>query len=206
MRTIKIVVGSYEVNCYIIYCSNTKEAIIIDPGDEANRILNEVKKNELKVKYIVLTHGHGDHIGAVKEIIKALNIPLLAHVDEKELLEDRNKNLSYIMPTGPTELIADKLLKDGSIIRFGNVGAKVIHTPGHTKGGICLKMGNLLFTGDTIFRASIGRTDLYGGNYQSLINSIKNRLMHLDDSIMIFPGHGDSSTIAYERLFNSFLN
>ena len=206
LRTLKITTGAYKANCYIIYCKDTNEGIIIDPGDEPDRILDKIKNKGLKIKYIILTHGHGDHIGAVKKVMKRLNIPLLAHEDEKELLMDAAKNLSNIMVFGPTELMADKLLKDGDVIEFGNLKAEIIHTPGHTAGGICIKVGNNLITGDTIFKGSIGRTDLYSGDYRTLIKSIKNKLLLLDNKMVILPGHGEASTIGNEKVSNPFLN
>ncbi|MBC8590421.1 MBL fold metallo-hydrolase [Wansuia hejianensis] len=206
MKIQRIPAGIYAANCYIIYCHNTKEGIIVDPGGDADTIIENIKNNKIEIKYIVLTHGHGDHIGAVKELKDELDVPLLAHEDEQELLKNPNINLSATMAMGAIELEPDILLKDKDIIEFGNLKGEVIHTPGHTRGGICLKLDDYLISGDTLFKGSIGRTDLLGGNYKDLMDSIKNKILILDENTIVLPGHGQSSTILDEKLYNPFLN
>lgn len=197
--------GIYGANCYIVYSRNTKDGIIVDPGGDADSILQRVKEQDINIKYIVLTHGHGDHIGGVSELKKELDIPLLIHEDDEEMIKDPEKNLSSIMAMGPISLRADKLLTNGDMIEFGDIKAEVIHTPGHTKGGICLKIGRYLITGDTLFQKSIGRTDLAGGNYDVIIESIKEKILTLDNNLIVLPGHGESSTILEEKVSNPFL-
>lgn len=201
----RIPAGIYAANCYIVYSENTKDGIVVDPGGDADHILETIEKNKLNINHIILTHGHGDHIGGVMELKNALNVNVMIHEEDAEMLRNGEINLSTTMAMGSVEIEPDKLLKDGDIIKFGDLEAEVIHTPGHTKGGICLKIEDILITGDTLFAGSIGRTDLSGGNYETIISSIKEKLMVLSDNIEVFPGHGGPSTIGRERVRNPFL-
>ena len=201
-----IQVGALGVNCYIVSCSETKECIIIDPGDEADLILNFIKKEELNVKAIVNTHGHADHIGANSILKKYTLAPVMIGVFDKEMLADPKLNLSVYIENQITSDEADKLLDDGDIISFGNIKLKVLHTPGHTRGGICLYGENVVFTGDTLINQNIGRTEFAGGSMTDIIKSINNKLMCLDDEMKVLPGHGPSSSIGFERQRNPFLN
>lgn len=205
MKIKRIPAGIYAANCYIIYSENTKDGIVIDPGGDLDDILKFINENELNIKYIILTHGHADHIGGVIELKETLSVPLMIHEDDKEMLVDGNKNLSTMMAMGTIEIEPDNLLKDGDIIEFGDEKAEIIHTPGHTKGGICIKIGDNIITGDTLFSGSIGRTDLLGGDYETIIKSIKSKLIIYPDNVQIFPGHGASSTIGKEKVSNPFL-
>lgn len=204
MEIIRVTAGIYGANCYIVY-DNTKEGIIVDPGGDADEILKIVDKKELDIKYIVLTHGHGDHIGGLIDLIDTLDVPVMIHEEERKLLIDGNKNLSTTMSMGRIEVEPDVLLKDGDKIRFGEEEVLVIHTPGHTKGGICLKVADNIISGDTLFAGSIGRTDLLGGDYGEIIKSIKEKLLIYPDETRVLPGHGPASTIGNERISNPFL-
>jgi len=205
LKLIRIPAGIYAANCYIVYCETTKEGIVIDPGGDIDDILGVIKENNLKIKYIVLTHGHGDHIGGVGELKNALGTLIMIHEEDRDMLIDGSKNLSKIMAMGSVEIEPDRLLKDGDIIEFGEEKAEIIHTPGHTRGGICLKIGDNIITGDTLFAGSIGRTDLLGGDFETIISSIKEKIMIYPEKTQIFPGHGPSSTIGKERVTNPFL-
>lgn len=206
MKIKRIQAGMYAANCYIVYSEDEiKEAVIIDPGGDYESIIKEVKNNELSVKWIVLTHGHGDHIGAVNAIKKYFNVPIMIHKDDKEMVKDSALNLSVNMSMGGISFEPDQLLSDGDKIDFGDSHLTVIHTPGHTKGGICLYSPGVLITGDTLFEGSIGRTDLFGGNYDSLMRGIKNKLLQLPEDTVIYPGHGGQSTLKKEKITNPFL-
>lgn len=205
MKIIRMAAGIYAANCYIVYSAKTMEGVIIDPGGDADDILKMIKEKDIKITSIILTHGHADHIGGVKDLKEILKAEIMIHEDDKEMLVDANINLSNMMAMDNVEIEPDKLLKDGDIINIGEKQMLVIHTPGHTKGGICLKIEDNIITGDTLFQASIGRTDLYGGDFNQIIDSIKSKLLIYDDETKIFPGHGSPSTIKYEKDRNPYL-
>lgn len=197
--------GVYAANCYIVGDETTKEGIIVDPAGEKDKILNFIQKLGLNINYIVLTHGHGDHIGALKKLKEELDVPVYIHEEDERMIIDKDINLSSQMTMEEVELTPDKLLKDGDEINFGNITAHIIHTPGHTPGSIVIKINNKLITGDTLFKGSIGRTDLPGGSYDKILESIKNKLLNFDDETSVLPGHGPSSTIGIEKMSNPFI-
>lgn len=201
----RIPAGIYAANCYVLYSEKDKEGIIVDPGGDADDILKYVEDNDIGIKYIVLTHGHGDHIAGVMDLKNKLDVDLLIHQADADMLKDGQMNLSSIMAIGSIEITPDGFLNDGDQLEFGDVKLSVIHTPGHTLGGICLLYDDVLITGDTLFKGSIGRTDLQGGNYETIINSIKEKLLVLPGKTKVYPGHGPESTIEYERNNNTFL-
>ena len=195
----KIVVGVYGVNSYILGDEDTKECVIVDPGSEPEKIIKKIEELNLKPKYIILTHGHVDHISATLDIKEKYDIDIMIHREDEYLIKDKNLNLSIHAPGYPSvEFSSDILLEDGKKIKVGNLDLKVIHTPGHTKGGICLLCEDILLSGDTLFMYSYGRYDLEGGNFEKLKKSILNRLFKLDPKIIVYPGHGARTTIAAE--------
>lgn len=201
-----LVVGSIGTNCYLVGCQETKEAAVIDPGGDADRILQAVKEDNLQVKYIINTHGHGDHIQANGPLQKATGAQILIHRLDAECLIDPERSLLAFMGDKTGGPAADRMLEDGHVIAIGTtVKLDVLHTPGHTKGGICLKSDRLIFTGDSLFAGSIGRTDLPGGSFPELIQSIKEKILPLDDQFLVYPGHGPSTTVGIERRENPFL-
>lgn len=206
MEIKSLVVGELGVNCYIVAEKESKEAIVIDPGDYAEHIMEIIKKNEYKISYIVNTHGHADHIGANSALKAKTGGKIVIHGADAPMLENAKLNLSLFMGTTILSDPADILLKDGDNITIGNIRLKVLATPGHTEGGICLLSteNQVLFSGDTLFAGSIGRTDFPGGSMTDLISSIKNKLFNLSNEIKVYPGHGESSSIGLERRTNPY--
>lgn len=207
MKIKALVVGPIMENCYILHDEQTLEGIIVDPGDEATSILNVVDNLKLHIKYIVNTHGHADHIGANKELGLALKAKLAIHADDACMLTDPHLNLSEngYMGRPIISQSADIILHEGDIISFGNCNLKVIHTPGHTPGGICLVGEGVVMSGDSLFAGSIGRTDFPTGSMTDLISNLKAKILTLDENLTVFPGHGGATTIAYEKQINPYL-
>lgn len=205
MEIRSLAVGSMAANCYIIWCEQTKDALVIDPGGEGSRILAEIAKDGLHVRYIVNTHGHIDHIAANNEIREETGAKLLIHPDDAPLLANPELNLSLYVGTAFRSVPADMMIAEGDEIVVGNLRFEVLHTPGHTRGSVCLKAEGVLFTGDTLFAGSIGRTDFPGGSYKQILESIKSKILPYDDSCLVYPGHGPSTTVGYERKNNPFL-
>ncbi len=202
----RITAGIYATNCYVIGCDNTKQGVIVDPGGDFERIMRTAAKNGLDIKYIILTHGHFDHIGALKQVKEQTKAPVAIHREDAYMLQDPDKSLAN--PAGESQGTdaADILLKDGDLLEVGDLTMEIIHTPGHTTGGICIKIGDeMLISGDTLFADSVGRTDLPGGDYDALIRSIKTKLMPLDEDMKVYPGHGGATTIGKEKKTNPFL-
>jgi glyoxylase-like metal-dependent hydrolase (beta-lactamase superfamily II) len=190
--------GVYEANCYLLVDEDTKECGIIDPGGDTKKLETIIKSLNANPKYILLTHGHFDHVGGVIELINIFNIPhYVSEIDEKYMEKDNS-----VFGTLPK---ASGYLKEGDTIKLGENVIKVIETPGHTKGGLCFLVNDKLFTGDTLFQGSVGRSDFIGGDGMELIKSIKTKLLPLGDEIEVYPGHGEASSIGYEKRRNPFL-
>lgn len=215
-----LVVGPLDVNCYIIGDENTKEAVCIDPGGNVDEIMAAAAALKLSIKHIINTHGHFDHIGGNSKLKKATGARLAIHKEDAALLENASKQSALFGLEAVASSPPDIFLKHKDTIKIGDLEMHVIHTPGHTKGGICLlikeseskvpkpepQMQGMLFTGDTLFQGSIGRTDLHGGSYEELMASIKNRILPLGDKVRVLPGHGEESTIGVEKRLNPFLS
>ncbi len=201
----KLEVGPIMANCFILGCESTKEAVVVDPGDDADRILMELAKSELKVKYLINTHGHFDHVGANKKMKETTGAILAIHPDDEPMLNELSRSAQMFGLSAENSPAADLLLNDGDEVTFGEITLKVIHTPGHSMGGICLYTPGHLFAGDTLFAGSIGRTDLPGGDYDTLISSIKEKLLSFDDETIVYTGHGPETNIGNEKRMNPFL-
>ncbi|MBP2028526.1 glyoxylase-like metal-dependent hydrolase (beta-lactamase superfamily II) [Acetoanaerobium pronyense] len=196
MKIEKLVIGMHESNCYIV--SDESKALIIDPGGEAGRIVKQIRRNNLEVVGIVLTHYHCDHIEGVEEVKKAFDCKIFAHKKEVKGLLDPNINHTATLSRKPLSITADELLSEGSKITISEHSfLEVVHTPGHTPGGICLisKENKVAFTGDTLFEDGLGRTDLEGGNEDLMKKSVSNKISNWEDEIAIYPGHGHSVTM-----------
>jgi hydroxyacylglutathione hydrolase len=204
----KLTVGPFMSNCYVVGSEKTKQGMIIDPGAEPNVILNTVRKLELEIKLIVATHGHLDHVGALKEIKEKTGVAFAMHEADgnNKAIEGMSRLFGEMVGLPFDKMpLPDKLLKDGDIIEIGDLNFTVLHIPGHSPGGIALAGHGVVFSGDTIFQFSIGRTDLPGGSYSQLMDGIFTKLMVLPDDTIIYSGHGPETTIGTERKTNPFV-
>ena len=198
--------GPIQVNTYLAYDEETKEGFIVDPGAYCRELTTKAIEAGLDIKYIILTHGHGDHIGGIEGHLKDFSgAKIVAHEDEAEMLENPQYNLSLEVCGKPLSIKADIFVRDKDTLKVGNLELTFIHTPGHTKGGMCIYVAGQLFSGDTLFRQSIGRSDFYGGDYRALINSIKDRLYVFPDDTKVYPGHMGMTTIGDEKRGNPFV-
>lgn len=206
-------VGPLQCCCYVVFNEQSRETIVIDPGGDVEIIIDYIKKNKLKPLLLINTHGHGDHIGANLELKGAFpGIKICIHADDEPMLTHPSKNLSFLGGVLYKSPPADCVLRHGDIVGVDGCKFKVLHTPGHTPGGICLLstenkgcQASVLFSGDTLFASSVGRTDLPGGSYEALMESIRDNILTLDDNTVVYPGHGPSTTVAEEKANNPFI-
>ena len=200
-----LAVGPIGVNCYILKDDSSNEGIVIDAGGNADKILSVINKEGIDVKMLVLTHGHFDHIGAVDELREELNVPLAVHEADAQMITDGRQNLSAFVGELMEKKSAEIILHDGDTVSFGRCSLKVISTPGHTPGGICLYGGGALFSGDTLFAGSVGRTDFPGSSTDDILDSVRNKLSEVSDDTEVFPGHGPATTMGIERKTNPYM-
>ncbi len=200
-----IAVGPIMANCFILGCEETREAAVVDPGDEADRILSILSDLNLGLKYILNTHGHFDHVAGNKRIKDITQADILIHALDAPMLNRLSASAAAWGLSAEDSPAADRTLQEGDRVTFGNITLMVIHTPGHTPGGISFCTNGYVFVGDTLFAGSIGRTDFPGGDYDTLISSIKNKLFVLDDGVKVFTGHGPETTIGREKRYNPFV-
>ncbi len=208
-------VGLLQCNCSVVGDPETREAIVIDPGDEVARILAIVAQHNLKVRAILNTHAHIDHVGGLQKMQQATGAPVLMHAEDLELYSGLDLQAAWIGLPAPARVQVDELLREGDAVRWGRFQARVMHTPGHTRGSVCLYLPpdsaigdappGKLFAGDTLFAGSIGRTDLWGGSFDDIMRSIQSKLLGLPDETLVYPGHGSATTIGQERETNPFL-
>jgi glyoxylase-like metal-dependent hydrolase (beta-lactamase superfamily II) len=199
-----IVVGDLQTNCYIFGSSLNREVVVIDPGGQGELILSALDRLQARVSSIINTHGHMDHIAGNRQIKDRTAAKIFIHRADAEMLGDAGKNFSSLWDVPLTSPPADVLLQGGEILPVGDLSLRVVHTPGHSPGGICLVTAGLVFTGDTLFAGSIGRCDFPGASYEQLLASVRNELLALDDDTVIYPGHGPGSTIGAEKRDNPF--
>jgi hydroxyacylglutathione hydrolase len=196
----RMMAGVYAANCYILFDEETKEAVVLDPGGDIDDVCRALNQFGAKVKYILLTHGHFDHTTGVDGLKAKTRATVAISKEDNDMILNNTMYYGPLIKGG-----AELLLKHGDVLKFGNYKIEVLATPGHTPGGICFLTEGNVFTGDTLFKGSVGRSDLVGGDHNALIRSIKNNLMPLNDSVAVHPGHGPSSTIGQERMENPFL-
>lgn len=206
MQYMSMVLGPVMTNCYIVYDSETRDAMVIDPAWNYRKIDQALQDNQLHLQFIFLTHGHADHIGALQELRNYKNVPVYVGKGDVDLISNSRNNLSMFMGKEIKCESPDYVVTDGEIITLGHLKFTALETPGHTPGGISLYGEGVVFSGDTLFRYSVGRTDLYGGSAKILIDSINTKLMPLPDDTVVLPGHGPSSTIGEERRGNPYLD
>ena len=200
-----LVVGPIMANSFILGCDKTHEAAVIDPGDEADRILLALAESGLSVKLIINTHGHLDHVGANKRLKEATGAPILIHPLDAPMLNQVASSAAAWGIAADNSPPPDRELEDGDEVLIGNITLNVIHTPGHTPGGISLSTDREVFVGDTLFAGSIGRTDFQGGSFETIKKSIQQKLFTLNDDVTVYPGHGPATTIGEERRTNPFV-
>jgi glyoxylase-like metal-dependent hydrolase (beta-lactamase superfamily II) len=202
-----IVVGPFDVNCYLYWNKITKDAVVIDPGGDEHLIFEAIDRADASPQAILLTHGHGDHIAAVGALKEKLQIPLYANDGDRQFLDTPSEMVTSFYGHPVTSPPADFFVTDEQVLTFNMISLRVLSTPGHSPGGVCYldEHEGILFCGDTLFYGSIGRTDLPWGSYEQLVASIKSKILSLPDEVICFPGHGPKTTVGAERTNNPFL-
>ncbi len=201
-----ILLPGYQTNTWLVYDTESKTGILVDPAAPSDDVLHFTSELGLTITHVINTHGHADHIGGNRFFAEKLNALTAIHEQDAPMLIDERKNLSSFVDNPIHSKEADFLLQDGDVLSLGEYKLNVIHTPGHTPGGICLHVDNFLFSGDTLFEQSIGRTDLPGGNHAQITNSIRLRLYTLPNETVVYPGHGPKTSIGIEKRINPFVS
>ena len=203
-----VVVGPLAVNCFILGDASAGDGVIVDPGDDAEKILSAVKRLGVQVRYVINTHGHFDHVGGNRQVLEATGAQLLIHKDDSPYLSRAADVATMYGVATENSPPADRFLADGMVIGFGSHEMHVLHTPGHTPGGCCLYLAaeGKVITGDTLFAEGVGRTDFPGSSHEALMHGIRTKLMALPDSTLAYPGHGPSTTIGHEKRYNPYIH
>ena len=206
MKIVNIPTGMLQANTYLVCDETSRLGFIVDLGGYSKELKNIIEKNDIQIQYIVLTHGHGDHIGGVQEHLKDFpDAKVVCSRAEEKMLLDPELNEAHHFGPEKVSFKPDILVDDGDTLTVGNMTMKFIMTPGHTEGGMCILVDHVLFSGDTLFCRSIGRTDLAGGDFKTLMESIKNKLFLLPDETQVLPGHMGTTTIGFEKEHNPFV-
>lgn len=205
MKLYRMPLGALGTNCYIVVDENNQHCLVVDPGGEGERLVALLKEKGLQPEAVILTHGHGDHIGGVQAVVDAFNVPIYINKGDEEFLTNSNLNLSGAIGQ-PVKVTGDiRFIKEDDVIRLGEYSFKVIETPGHTPGGVCFYGEGLVLAGDSLFLESIGRTDFPGSSYEDLIDSVHHKLFTLPEETVVYPGHGPETTIGHEKTYNPFV-
>jgi len=201
MKINKIVVGPIQTNCYLVYDETSKEAVIVDPGDESSKIEKAVRGLPVTVKAVLLTHGHFDHVTSAEDIARAFNVPVMIHKNDEILVSSIGSRIGRMLGFGTAQVNVNTFLNDGDKIKVGGSEFEVLLTPGHTQGSICLysKNDGILISGDTVFKNDVGRIDLVGGSEEQMMNTLKEKLFSLPDETKVYPGHGHSTVLGNEK-------
>jgi len=210
IKVITIPVGFLETNCYLLFEEDNKNAVCIDPGADSEKIIKIIEENKLLLDAVLLTHGHGDHIGGLSDLLKKYDVPVYIHLEDETMLRSPGENLSESIGLNVVAPPTDKFIFDGQKIQFGDTEITVFHTPGHTRGGSSFFINPkgekpILFSGDTLFYLNVGRIDLPGGNWETLEKSILEKLYVLPEETVVYPGHGPSTTIFKEKNNNPYV-
>jgi glyoxylase-like metal-dependent hydrolase (beta-lactamase superfamily II) len=204
MNVERFIVGTLQTNCYMITCERTDESVLVDPGGISQQLMDKI--NEHSVKMVLLTHGHFDHIAGVRDIIEHTDAQLLIHSKDALMLSNPLLNGSFMIGAEITTPEPSCFLTEQGSITFGESSLKILHTPGHTPGGVSFVAdGEFVIAGDTLFKLSVGRWDLHGGNYQTLLNTIRDKFSIMPDNTIVYPGHGDITSIGFEKKYNQFM-
>jgi hydroxyacylglutathione hydrolase len=203
-----IPVGMLQCNCYVLGDEGTGDAVVIDPGDDIERVQQILTRHSLKPKYIVATHAHIDHVGGIEKLARATGAAVMMHQADLPLYQNLAAQAAWLGVSPPNAVDVDQFLREGDRVAWGSRALEVLHTPGHSPGSLCLHLhgdDERVFSGDTLFAASIGRTDLWGGSYPEILKSIEAKLLALPENTPVFPGHGPATSIGEERQSNPFL-
>lgn len=208
LTTASLTVGELAVNCWFLVNEDRKEALVFDPGDEAERIRSYAEQKGWKIAGILLTHGHADHMGGAEELKRLTEAEIYALAEEEPLLKNGKTNLSVFIMRRVITMEADEYVRDGQELTLSGIRLKVLRTPGHTPGGCCFycEEAGCVFAGDTLFQGSVGRSDFPGGSMSELVRSVKEKLFPLPDDTKVYPGHGGETTIAFEKQYNPFVS
>lgn len=205
MKLYRMPLGAFATNCYIVVDESNQHCLVVDPGSEGNRLVEFLKEKGLQPEAVILTHGHGDHIGGVQAVVDEFKVPIYINKGDEEYLTNGELNLSSTYGQ-PVKVTGDvRLIKEADVIRLGDHTFTVIETSGHTPGGVCFYGEGLVLAGDTLFQESIGRTDFPRSSYEDLIDAVRTKLFALPDETVVYPGHGPETTIGHEKIYNPFV-
>ncbi|WP_296334188.1 MBL fold metallo-hydrolase [Veillonella sp. LMAG:2] len=205
MNLYRMPLGALGTNCYIVVDESNQHCLVVDPGGEGERLVALLKEKGLQPEAVILTHGHGDHIGGVQAVVDAFKVPVYINKGDEEFLTNSNLNLSGAIGQ-PVKVTGDiHFIKEDDVIHLGEYSFKIIETPGHTPGGVCFYGEGMVLAGDSLFLESIGRTDFPGSSYEDLIDSVRHKLFTLPEETVVYPGHGPETTIGHEKTYNPFV-